>query len=103
MNEQNKTKLLNLIGMAQRAGKLVTGEDQTVKEIQRQRVNLVFLASNVGPSTRKKVEDKCQSYHIPCSKEVTHEELSQAIGRPRMVVGIQDSGFAKRFLELIEG
>ena len=35
--EMNKQKVLNLLGLAQRAGKLVTGEELVTKEIQAQK------------------------------------------------------------------
>ena len=31
---ENKTKILNLLGLAMRAGKLVTGEELTLKDIR---------------------------------------------------------------------
>ncbi len=86
-----------------RAGKLVTGEEMTVKEVKKQKAKLVLVANDAGKNTQKKVKDKSSFYQVPCLDVFHSEELSQAIGKPRMVVGILDSGFAKRIEELILG
>ena len=48
----SKEKALNLLGLAMRAGKLVTGEELTLKDIRAQKVNLVFIASDAGKNTQ---------------------------------------------------
>ena len=54
----NLERLSNLIGLAQRAGKVISGEELVVKAIQSQQVALVFLANDAGPNVTKKVTDK---------------------------------------------
>ncbi|MDE7525534.1 ribosomal L7Ae/L30e/S12e/Gadd45 family protein, partial [Streptococcus agalactiae] len=51
----NSEKVLNLIGLAQRAGRLITGEELVIKAIQNQQVSLIFLANDAGPNLTKKV------------------------------------------------
>ena len=92
-----------MLGLAMRAGKLVTGEEMTVREVKAQKAKLVLVASDAGKNTQKKVKDKSSFYQVPCLDAFTSEELSQAIGKQRMVVGIMDRGFAKRIEELILG
>ena len=99
----NKQKALNMLGLAMRAGKLITGEELTIKEIRSERAKLVFVASDAGKNTRKKVLDKSSYYEIPVFDCFTAEELMMAIGKPRMVIGILDKGFAGRIEELILG
>lgn len=99
----NRQKALNMLGLAMRAGKLVTGEEMTVKEIKSQKAKLVLVAYDAGKNTQKKIKDKSSFYQVPCLDIFHSDELSQAIGKQRMVVGILDSGFAKRIEELILG
>lgn len=99
----NKEKTLNMIGLAMRAGKLVTGEELTLKEIRSQKVQLVFVANDAGKNTQKKIKDKSLYYKVPCSDSFTSAELSQAIGKDRMVIGVKDPGFAKKMKELLLG
>ncbi|HAP7497366.1 TPA: 50S ribosomal protein L7, partial [Enterococcus faecium] len=46
MNTVNRQKAMNLIGLAMRAGKLITGEELTIAEIRKQKAKLVFVATD---------------------------------------------------------
>lgn len=50
----NDQKVLNLLGMAKRAGKLVSGEDLSLKEIRNGTAKLVIVAVDASENTRKK-------------------------------------------------
>ena len=54
----NKQKISNLLGLAQRAGRIISGEELVVKAIQDQKAKLVFLAHDAGPNLTKKIQDK---------------------------------------------
>lgn len=97
----NKLKILNLLGLAQRARKLTTGEGLVLKQIQTQQAKVVFLASDCGQTTMKKFIDKCRSYHVALSTDFTRLELSNAIGQKRTVITVTDSGFGKKFKSLL--
>lgn len=98
-----KQKILNLLGLAMRAGKLITGEELTIQDVRRGKTKFVFVAADASENTQKKISDKCIYYKVPMNKGLTHEELSASIGKTRMIVGVNDSGFAKKFQELIKG
>lgn len=51
----NDQKVLNLLGMAQRAGKLVSGEDLSLKEIRNGTAKLVIVAVDASENTRKNI------------------------------------------------
>lgn len=97
----NTQKALNLLGMATRAGKLVSGDGLTLTEIRNNNAKLVFVASDASPNTLKKFKDKCSYYKVPCIDQFTQIELSHAIGRSRTIVGVCDTGFAKKLQELL--
>lgn len=99
----DKEKVLNLLGLAMRAGKLVTGEELTVTDIRAKKAKFVFVASDASENTHKKITDKCSYYQVPVSDTFTQSQISHAIGRTRMVIGINDQGFATKFKELIKG
>ncbi|AGM99464.1 YlxQ-related RNA-binding protein [Streptococcus iniae] len=98
----NLDKLSNLIGLAQRAGKVISGEELVVKAIQNQKVNLVFLANDAGPNVTKKVTDKSNYYNVKVSTVFSALELSAALGKPRKVVAVADTGFSKKMRTLME-
>jgi ribosomal protein L7Ae-like RNA K-turn-binding protein len=99
----NREKVLNLLGLAMRAGKLVTGEELTLTDIRSNKAKFVFVAADASANTRKKIKDKCSYYNVPVDESFTQAEISHAIGRTRMIIGINDQGFATKFKELIKG
>ncbi|MFD1066264.1 L7Ae/L30e/S12e/Gadd45 family ribosomal protein [Oceanobacillus locisalsi] len=92
---------LNIIGLAVRAGKCSTG-DNIIKDIRKGRAKLVLLAEDIGPQTKKKLADKCNSFDVPYRFVADREVLSQAIGKEqRVAIAILDAGFAKKLLSLL--
>ncbi len=53
----NKTKALNMLGLAMRAGKLVTGEEMTLKEIRNEKAAW-SLSPVMLVKIQKKIKDK---------------------------------------------
>lgn len=94
-------KILNLIGLATRARQVVAGEEMVVKSIKK--MKLVFLASDAGPNTEKKVITKSNTNEVEVVRMFNRDELSKAIGKNnRVVCGIKDQGFANAIKKLLE-
>lgn len=93
-------RLLGLLGIAQRAGALITGTNLVIKAIQKQRLALVVMALDTSPTTKKKVHDKGQFYAVPVLEVGTRAALSQAIGQDRSLIGVTTAGFAKKIKEI---
>jgi len=87
-------RILNLLGLAKKAGKLVTGEDSVILSLQKKETKLVFVAKDASIQTIDKFEKKCFFYKVECISIFTCDELSNAIGSDRKVIGVTDSGFA---------
>jgi len=97
-----KSNYLNLIGLANRAGKCSTGEETIIKDIKSERAKLVLLANDMGPRTRKKLTDKCKSHNVAYEEADDSETLSHAIGKhKRVAVAILDAGFANKIKSLL--
>ena len=99
---QNKQKLLNLLGLARRAGKLVTDEDMVLGSIRNSKASLVFFVNDGGASSMKKFTDKTTSYNVPFTTALTRQELADATGLARTVIAVADRGFAKKMREYLE-
>lgn len=97
-----KQRVLNLIGLAMRAGEIITGTELVVESIQKTNIELVFVGSDASENTIKKVTDKAKYYDIPYATNLTSAELSQAIGKQRKVIGIRDEGFAKSMNDMLK-
>ena len=98
----NSKKLSNLLGLAQRAGRVISGEELVVKAIQTGQAQLIFLAKAAGSNLTKKVTDKSNYYNIEVSTVFSALELSIAIGRKRKVLAIVDTGFSKKMRTFME-
>ncbi|MHA8111214.1 L7Ae/L30e/S12e/Gadd45 family ribosomal protein [Lactobacillaceae bacterium Melli_B4] len=96
----NQQQYLNLIGLAKRAGKIVTGEGIVLNAIKKHQVHRLIIASDTGKATTKKFIDKANSYHVDYDHDLTKAELSDAIGMPRTLIGINDRGFANKLNEI---
>ncbi|WP_347550346.1 YlxQ family RNA-binding protein [Pseudalkalibacillus hwajinpoensis] len=93
----------SFLGLAQRAGKVVSGEELVVKEIQRKNAKLVLLANDASDNTRKKVTDKATTYKVPLCIVSDRYELGHAIGKmQRVTIAVTDAGFAKKLFAILD-
>lgn len=101
-NIDSTRQVLNLLGLARRARQVTAGEGLVLKAIRANQAKVVFVASDAGNSTIKQFTNKCAYYHVPLIKLYTKNQLSQAIGQSRTVIAIEQAGFAKRMLQLLD-
>lgn len=98
-----QNKVLNYLGLAQKANKIVSGAEAVLDAISNQKVYLVFVANDASSGTFDKISNKCHFYHIPLMNKFTTEELSQAIGKEgRRLVGVTDHDFIDVMMKEIE-
>lgn len=90
---------LNLLGLAQVAGGLVSGNDQVVEALLNRQAKLVIIASDASESTKRDFRLKCERQHIVLNDDFSTIELSHALGKKRKVCALTDSGFSRSFLE----
>ncbi len=88
---------ISYIGIAKKAGKLVSGTDMVCDVLRRGGKLPVFAANDISDVTRKKLADKCAFYgaeliYINCSTA----DLAHGIGKTGAVaaVYINDAGLA---------
>jgi ribosomal protein L7Ae-like RNA K-turn-binding protein len=99
----NSNQWMSLLGLANRARKIISGEELAVKEIRSGRAKLILLAADASGNTTKKITDKCNFYHVPLKKVENRELLGQAIGKEaRVVVAVLDNGFAEKLVTLLD-
>ncbi|GIP36855.1 50S ribosomal protein L7ae [Paenibacillus sp. J31TS4] len=89
-------KFFSNLGLALRAGKLVTGDDTVLDAIRSGKAKLAIMATDASDNTTKKFRDKCTSYHVPLMQYGTREELGASVGKAeRVIMAVTDDGFAK--------
>lgn len=94
---------MSLLGLANRAGKVVSGEEQVIKQIRNGKANLVLLSQDASKNTTKRIQDKCSYYQVPLFSVDSRDQLGQAIGKDtRVVVAISEEGFAKKLSSMLD-
>ncbi|MNV61461.1 putative ribosomal protein YlxQ [compost metagenome] len=90
------SRALSNLGLAMRAGKVVTGEESVLKAVRSAEAKLVLLAGDASDNTQKKFRDKCGTYNIPLVIEFNRDLLGASIGKDgRVVLAVTDKGFAE--------
>ncbi len=88
-------KTSNALGLAMKAGKVVSGEFQTEKAVKSHKASLVILADDASENTKKKFLDMCSHRRIPIYIWGTRELLGEAIGKEfRASIAVIDENLA---------
>ena len=98
MNEdKNFKQLLFSIGLAKKAGKVISGTDSVCDEIRKNKVTLVICSSDVSDNTKKKVSYCCKYHQVKlyfC--EFSKETLGKSIGKSfSACIGITDKNLSE--------
>lgn len=98
----NKDKVLSMVGLATRAGKVASGEFSTEKAVKRGKAVLVLVAGDASENTKKMFTNMCAFYKVPLRIYGTKETLGRAMGKEyRASIALLDRGFAGSVLKLI--
>ncbi|MFS0782259.1 YlxQ family RNA-binding protein [Bacillus sp. 1P06AnD] len=98
----NQPQWASLLGLANRARKIISGEELVVKEVRSGKAKLVLLSKDASSNTEKKITDKCNYYNVPLMKVESRDQLGHAIGKDhRVVIAVLDDGFANKLKTLL--
>ena len=96
-------KVLSLIGLATKAGRVVSGEFATEKEVKCGKAFLVMLALDASENTKKKFRNICEFYEVPIYFYGDKDLLGHAMGKEfRASLAVLDEGFAKNIRKHLE-
>lgn len=97
---ENRKRILNLIGLATKAGKTVSGEFSTEKAVKSGSACLVIVSEEASENTRKLFTDKCTYYKVPICYFGGKGELGHAMGKEmRASLAVTDEGLAKAIVK----
>ena len=93
-------KILGMIGLAVRAGKVAFGVFMTEKALDEGRACLVVASEDIGASNKRKIEGKCKNCGVGLIFYSDKASLSRAVGKKDVpVLSICDEGFAASILK----
>ena len=97
-------RVLGMLGLAMKAGKVVIGTEQVTAFLQKKRLKLVLLSSASSDGTKKKISSKCEYYQVSLSElPIQTDELGSLLGKTYTpaVVGITDENFSNAITKLL--
>lgn len=96
----SRQKILNLIGLATKAGKTASGEFSTEKAVKSGKAHLVIVSEEASDNTKKMFTNMCTYYKVPICYFGGKGELGHAMGKEmRASLALVDEGFAKAVLK----
>jgi ribosomal protein L7Ae-like RNA K-turn-binding protein len=97
-----QNKVYSFLGLAMKAGKLVSGEDTCERMLKSGKVILLIVAVDASDNTKKNFTNMCSFRKVECRFYGEKNLLGRYIGKElRSVVAVLDRGFAKRLAEII--
>ena len=96
-------KVLSLLGLSARAGKIASGEFAAETAVKSGKATLVIVAEDASANTKKLFHDKCSFYEVPVFDYGTKETLGHSIGKElRASVAVLDTGLANAIISHLE-
>lgn len=96
----NEDKFLSLLGLAQKAGKLVSGELAVEKAVRAGKAKVVIIAQDSSEGTKKNYRDLTAYYKVVLYEGLSKQQLGLAIGKAgRAAIAITDTGFCKSIIK----
>ena len=105
MTVQNKEKLLNLLGLAKKAGRIALGHDAVLEAVKKKKAALILLAADASARLEQEMERECAFAHLAAEivrTEVTMEDIGRALPRKAGVISVNDPSFAQAMKTIIE-
>lgn len=97
-------KILGLIGLTAKAGKISFGADSVEIDIKKELIKIVIIAEDASNRTKEKFKKICEDYNIPIIQFGNIETLSKAIGKNnKAIIGIKDINLAREIKKLSDG
>ena len=107
-NKDGIEKLLGMLGLAMRAGRVIIGTEQICSSLSKSggtKPALVLIAEGASANARKKLENKCAFYGVQIiDLPIEMQRLGKLLGKTYAPVAaaVTDEGFAHRLKRLAE-
>jgi len=98
----NESRLTALLGFAQKARKLASGDAAVDKAVKSGQAKLLIIASDASDNTRKGYRDMADYYNVTYYEVLSKDQIGHSIGKPpRAVLAVTDTGFGKAISEAL--
>ena len=95
-------KVLSLLGLARKAGKIALGFDPAVESVKNGQSQLILISSDISPKSRKELLFSLRDTEIQ-TLDVRYDaqEIGFALGKSAKIVSVNDAGFAQSVKKLL--
>jgi len=94
--------VLRLLGLAARAGAVLSGTERVREAARSGALQFVLVADDISANTRDKLIPLLTSKSVPYREMATRAVLGDAVGRaPASALGITDAGLARKVEQLL--
>lgn len=84
------------LGLAQRAGKVASGDQGIWNTLKKGRARYVLIAADASQRTVEKIQRWCDANQVPYGKRLDRARMGAALGKaPRAAVILLDDNFRK--------
>lgn len=96
-------RVYSFLGLAKKAGAVVSGEDACQMAIKKKKAHLIIIAEDASDNTKKRFISNCEYRSIEVRLFGNKELLGRFAGKNiRSVIAVLHKGFAKRLMEMID-
>ena len=95
-------KLLSLLGLMRRAGKLSLGFDAAAESAEAGNSCLILTTADISPKTLKELNYKINNKTDVLALDCRQDDMQRAIGKAVKIISINDKGFAQKARLLME-
>ena len=95
-------KLLSLLGLMRRAGKLSLGFDAAAESAEAGNSCLILTTADISPKTLKELNYKINNKTDVIALNCNQDDMQHAIGKAVKIISINDKGFAQKARLLME-
>lgn len=96
-------KLLSMLGMARRAGRLSMGHDAAKKSVKTKKARLLLFCSDVSPGLVREFKSIAEGSNLPIpviNLNFTMDEVYFSTGGRAGVITVDDENFSRKIISL---
>ncbi|MBQ4155819.1 MAG: ribosomal L7Ae/L30e/S12e/Gadd45 family protein [Clostridia bacterium] len=96
-------KFLSLLGMARKANRVSLGYDKSLEAVHNCKASVVFIANDISEKTKRGLVFASEETGVEIiSVEYSIFDFTNALGTKTGIVSINDNGFAKKLVSLLQ-
>mgnify|MGYP000994096851 FL=1 len=97
MNAEMEKRIMNLLSMAARARRILSGAFVVEEALKRKQGTFLLLAKDASEETKTKLTRMAVQMNVPAAELLTMQQLGRCLGKEyRAVAVLIDRGFADR-------